>query len=99
MAIKKLRSENKLQTLALQAKKIAAVGIMLSASLQANAVLIDRGNGLIYDDYFNITWLADANYAATSGYSSLNQTGANHCTPRILIDQPSHSQHSTPFVH
>lgn len=34
----------------------------------ANAVLIDRGNGLIYDDVLDITWLQDANYANTSGY-------------------------------
>lgn len=32
------------------------------------AALIDRGNGLIYDDDLNITWLQDANYAFTSGY-------------------------------
>lgn len=36
----------------------------------ANAGLIDRGNGLIYDDVLNITWLQDANYAQTSGYDS-----------------------------
>lgn len=28
----------------------------------ANASLCDRGNGLIYDDVLNITWLQDANY-------------------------------------
>jgi hypothetical protein len=35
-----------------------------------HATLHDRGGGLIYDDYLNITWLQDANYAKTSGYSS-----------------------------
>lgn len=34
-----------------------------------SAELIDRGGGLIYDTVLNITWLQDANYAATSGYS------------------------------
>jgi hypothetical protein len=34
----------------------------------ANARLIDRGGGLIYDDVLDITWLQDANYAYTSGY-------------------------------
>lgn len=34
----------------------------------ANANLIDRGGGLIYDDDLNITWLADSMYAKTSGY-------------------------------
>jgi hypothetical protein len=37
---------------------------------QANATLIDRGGGLIYDDVLNITWLQDANYAKTSGYDA-----------------------------
>lgn len=36
----------------------------------ANADLIDRGNGLIYDEDFDITWLSDANYAKTSGYNA-----------------------------
>ena len=34
----------------------------------ANATLLDRGGGLIYDDVKDITWLQDANYAKTSGY-------------------------------
>lgn len=34
----------------------------------AEAMLIDRGGGLIYDDTQNITWLQDANYSNTSGY-------------------------------
>ncbi|MDA8128631.1 MAG: PEP-CTERM sorting domain-containing protein [Betaproteobacteria bacterium] len=36
----------------------------------AQAALIDRGGGLIYDTDLNVTWLADANYAQTSGYSA-----------------------------
>ena len=39
-------------------------------SIQASAALYDRGNGMIYDDVLNITWLKDANYALTSGYDS-----------------------------
>lgn len=42
----------------------------LSLSGAAQAALIDRGGGLIYDDILNLTWLQDANYAKTSGYSS-----------------------------
>jgi hypothetical protein len=30
--------------------------------------LINRGGGMIYDTTANITWLADMNYAYTSGY-------------------------------
>lgn len=36
-------------------------GLALSGAAQA--ALIDRGSGLIYDSDINITWLADANYA------------------------------------
>jgi hypothetical protein len=36
----------------------------------AQAALVDRGGGLIYDTDLNITWLQDANYARTSGYDA-----------------------------
>ena len=36
--------------------------------LPADATLIDRGQGMIYDTDLNITWLQDANYAKTSHY-------------------------------
>lgn len=39
---------------------------MLSGT--ASAALIDRGGGLIYDTELDITWLADTNYAHTSGF-------------------------------
>ncbi|MEN6374190.1 MAG: VPLPA-CTERM sorting domain-containing protein [Smithella sp.] len=34
----------------------------------AQAALVDRGGGLIYDTDLNVTWLQDANYANTTGY-------------------------------
>lgn len=40
----------------------------------APAALVDRGGGLIYDTDLNITWLADANYAFTSGYDQQGAT-------------------------
>jgi hypothetical protein len=46
---------------------LALVGLSV-LTLSANAALYDRGNGLIYDDVMDITWLQDANYAQTSGY-------------------------------
>ena len=52
-------------------KKVAlalAAGLLSSGAVQA--ALHDRGGGLIYDDVLDITWLADANYAQTSGYDS-----------------------------
>lgn len=52
-------------------KKVAWV--LLSAGTLstgvAQATLLDRGGGLLYDDVLNVTWLQDANYAKTSGYS------------------------------
>jgi hypothetical protein len=39
-------------------------------TINANAALYDRGNGMIYDSTQNITWLQDANYAKTSGYDA-----------------------------
>jgi hypothetical protein len=41
----------------------------------ANATLIDRGSGLIYDDVLDVTWLQDASYTRTSGaapYARMN---------------------------
>ena len=63
-------------------KKLAAIlaGAGLLASGAAQATLLDRGGGLIYDDVLNITWLKDANYAQTSGYDAdglMNWTAAN----------------------
>jgi len=36
---------------------------LLLLSFNASAALYDRGNGLIYDDVLDITWLQDANYS------------------------------------
>ena len=47
---------------------ITAAGLLTSGAAQA--LLIDRGGGLIYDNVLNLTWLKDANYAMTSGYDA-----------------------------
>ncbi len=44
--------------------------LFLCISLNSFGALYDRGNGLIYDDVLDITWLQDANYAQTSGYDT-----------------------------
>ena len=49
-------------------RAIACLFVVVSSS--SHAALYDRGNGLIYDDVLDITWLQDANYAQTSGYES-----------------------------
>lgn len=38
--------------------------------LPAQATLVDRGGGMLYDTVLDVTWLADANYARTSGYDA-----------------------------
>ena len=55
-----------------KANKIAIYIYFLSLIFTAttHATLIDRGSGLIYDTDLDITWLADANYAMTSGYDA-----------------------------
>jgi hypothetical protein len=37
---------------------------------QAQAGLVDRGGGMLYDTVLNVTWLQDANHAKTSGYDA-----------------------------
>ena len=44
--------------------------IFIVLSIPAHATLIDWGNGLVYDDDLDITWLQDANYAMTTGYDA-----------------------------
>ena len=44
---------------------IALVVGLSVLTFSANAALYDRGNGLIYDDTLNITWLQNATYAKT----------------------------------
>ena len=49
---------------------VAIVGAGLLASGAAQASLVDRGGGMLYDDVLQVTWLKDANYAKTSGYDA-----------------------------
>lgn len=50
--------------------KISMLAISALLSGTAQASLIDRGNGLIYDSDLNITWLQNANLAQTSAYDA-----------------------------
>lgn len=57
----------------------------------AYATLIDRGGGLIYDDFLNITWLADAHFGAGSIYddgpnNSTNPTTDGNMTWQNAVD-------------
>ena len=50
-------------------RSLIAATAMVAFAATAQAALVDRGGGLVYDTSRNITWLADMNYAGTSGYS------------------------------
>jgi hypothetical protein len=53
--------------MALKSTALAVTALVLSST--ANAALIERlGGSAYYDDVADITWLADATYAKTSGY-------------------------------
>jgi hypothetical protein len=53
-------------------KTLLALALLASAAVTgtAQASLVDRGNGMLYDNVLNLTWLQDANYAKTSGASA-----------------------------
>jgi hypothetical protein len=51
-----------------------AAAAMVALTGAAQAALVNRGGGMIYDTTRNITWLADMNYAQTSGHTG---TGVN----------------------
>jgi hypothetical protein len=61
--------------------RILCSSIVLSmVASMAQATLIDRGNGMIYDSDQNLTWLQDANYAATSNFDSDGRMNWNSAT-------------------
>ncbi|MDO9310866.1 MAG: DUF1566 domain-containing protein [Nitrosomonas sp.] len=52
-------------------RTILCIGVFsLGLISTANANLEARAGGMVYDDVLDITWLADADYAKTSGYDS-----------------------------
>jgi hypothetical protein len=65
---------------------LATAGLLSSGVAQAK--LIDRGGGLLYDDVLNVTWLQDANYAQTSGYDTdgkMNWTDAKTWADNLVF--------------
>jgi hypothetical protein len=49
---------------------LSALAIVGFGTGTAQAALIDRGGGLIYDTVLNVTWMQDALYSQTTGASS-----------------------------
>jgi hypothetical protein len=65
---------------------LATAGVLTSGIAQAE--LIDRGGGLLYDTVLNVTWLQDANYAKTSGSDAdglMNWTVAKNWADNLVF--------------
>lgn len=56
--------------------RAALIGAAIAVAGPAQATLMDRGGGLIYDSVLNVTWLKDTNFAGTSGFASSGPNGA-----------------------
>ena len=54
----------------MQKTRLLIAALLPFSSLAANAAFIDRGDGMIYDELLDVTWLQDANYALTSGFDA-----------------------------
>lgn len=52
------------------ALRVLPGALACAIATSAGATLVPRGTEFVYDDALDITWLADANIAATRGYSS-----------------------------
>ena len=52
-------------------RTLAIAAALLAGAASAQAALVNRGGGMIYDTTQNLTWLADMNYARTSGYADV----------------------------
>jgi hypothetical protein len=66
---------------------LVSVTIVLGLSTSTHAELIDLGGGMIYSTDLDLTWLQDANYARTSGYSSdglMTWDGANTWVTNLI---------------
>lgn len=52
-----------------RAIKLSVMSTLLFSSLSYGA-LINRGDGLIYDDVLDVTWMQNANYIQSSGFDT-----------------------------
>jgi hypothetical protein len=81
---------------------MATLVLGLSVSTGANAALIARDGGMVYDDVNNITWAADANLFQTQAASNPNLVseiiaangGVIHDTPNLFDTVPDSGVYS-----
>jgi hypothetical protein len=62
-----------------------AAAMLLGLTAAAQAALIDRGNGFIYDTALNVTWLQNANLAAGSSFDD----GDSHTDGKLSFSAAS----------
>lgn len=69
-------------------RPITALALITGLSLSggAQATLVDRGGGLIYDTDLNVTWLQDANYAAGTSYDNADGVSNGKLTWQSAVD-------------
>ena len=69
---------------------IIITGILVfGLAISSQAILIDRGGGMIYSTDMNVTWLQDAKYARTSGYDAdglMNWYVAIHWADNLIYE-------------
>lgn len=70
-----------------RALRLGLLTSVIVAGAGAQAALIDRGGGLIYDTVLDITWLQDANYAVTQRYAKVVQGGLSWADAVEWADQ------------
>ncbi len=82
-------------------KQLSVVGTLCAAmagllgSGHAQAILVDRGSGMLYDTVLNITWLQDANHSKTSGYCNTAGTCTDHNGQSLSSGQMNWTQANT----
>lgn len=64
-------------------RNLALAAALSAGALSAHAGLVNRGNGLIYDNVLDVTWMSDFNHVQTSGYTGF---GVNPATGRLNWD-------------
>lgn len=59
-------------------KSLMVTSLIIALAVPVHADLLDRGNGLIYDEDINITWLQNANFAGmTMAWEEANTWASN----------------------
>ena len=76
--------------------RLATLLFLWCSSSAAHAILMDRGGGLLYDEVLDVTWISDADYARTSGYSetgNLNWYEAMEFVEQLVYFDPLRGQY------